>query len=89
MSSSSAKATPAGTDAPSTAADAKRVAPSAPSGKRGVVKTTRERAEEKRKEKLAYVNEQLESGSLVIRQMTDEERGQYPVRPRPPQRGRR
>jgi hypothetical protein len=38
------------------------------------VKTTRERAEEKRAEKLERVREQVESGSLVIRQMTDEER---------------
>jgi hypothetical protein len=34
------------------------------------VKTTRERAEEKRVEKLEHVREQVESGSLVIRQMT-------------------
>ena len=54
--------------------------------KRGVVKTTRERAEEKRQEKLANVREQLKSGSLVIRQMTDAERRRYPPRPRPPQR---
>jgi hypothetical protein len=50
------------------------------------VKTTRERAEEKRQEKLANVREQLKSGSLVIRQMTDAERRRYPPRPRPPQR---
>jgi hypothetical protein len=47
------------------------------------VKTARERAEEKRAEKLALVREQVQSGSLVIRQMTDEERRRYP--PRPPQ----
>jgi hypothetical protein len=57
--------------------------------KRTGVKTTRERAEEKRQEKLDHVREQQESGSLVIRQMTDEERTKYPARPRPPQRGRR
>jgi hypothetical protein len=51
-----------------------------------VVKTTRERAEEKRQEKLANVREQLKSGSLVIRQMTDAERLRSPPRPRPPQR---
>jgi hypothetical protein len=51
-----------------------------------VVKTTRERAEEKRQEKLANVREQLKSGSLVIRQMTEAERLRYPPRPRPPQR---
>jgi hypothetical protein len=54
------------------------------------MKTTRERAEEKREEKLALVREQVASGSLVIRQMTDEERRLYPPRPtvRKPQ-GRR
>jgi hypothetical protein len=47
------------------------------------VKTTRERAEEKRAEKLERVREQVQSGSLVIRQMTDEERRRYPpVAPR-------
>jgi len=45
------------------------------------VKTTRERAEEKRFEKLDYVRQQQESGSLVIRQMTDEERQRYQKRP--------
>jgi len=53
------------------------------------VKTARERAEEKRQEKLDQIRAQLESGALVIRQMTDEERRRYPVRPHPPQRGRR
>ena len=53
---------------------------------RGVVKTTRERAEEKRQAKLELVQEQLESGSLVIRQMTEEERRRYPPRPVQPKR---
>jgi hypothetical protein len=53
------------------------------------VKTTRERAEEKRQEKLDLVRQQQESGSLVIRQMTDEERQLYPPRPQQPRRGRR
>jgi hypothetical protein len=53
------------------------------------MKTSRERAEEKRQEKLERVREQLESGSLVIRQMTEEERRRYPVRPLPAQRRRR
>jgi hypothetical protein len=54
------------------------------------VKTARERAEEKREAKLALVREQVQSGSLVIRQMTDEERRLYPPRPAPPKRpGRR
>lgn len=46
-------------------------------------KTTRERAEEKRQEKLENVREQVESGGLVIRQMTEEERRRYPPRPDP------
>ena len=50
------------------------------------MKTTRERAEERRQEKLALVREQLQSGSLVIRPMTEEERLRYPPRPAPPKR---
>jgi hypothetical protein len=53
------------------------------------VKTTRERAEEKRLEKLDLVREQVESGDLVIRQMTDEERRRYPPRPAQPKRAPR
>jgi hypothetical protein len=52
------------------------------------VKTVRERAEEKRAEKLERVREQVESGSLVIRQMTDEERQRYPPLPPQPKRQR-
>jgi hypothetical protein len=47
------------------------------------MKTARERAEEKRQEKLASVAEQVENGELVIRPMTEEERRRYP--PPPPQ----
>jgi hypothetical protein len=55
-----------------------------------VVKTTRERAEEKRRAKLSLVREQIESGSLVIRQMTAEERRRYSPRPvRPNKRDKR
>jgi hypothetical protein len=46
------------------------------------MKTQKERAEEKRREKLAAVEEQVRQGSLVVRQMTDEERERN--RPRPP-----
>lgn len=42
------------------------------------MKTARERAEEKRAEKLERVREQVQDGSLVIRKMTDEERRRYP-----------
>lgn len=52
------------------------------------MKTTRERAEEKRAEKLELVREQVQTGSLVIRKMTDEERRRYPPRPAPPKRNR-
>jgi hypothetical protein len=52
------------------------------------VKTTREKAEEKREAKLAQVREMVDTGSLVIRQMTDEERRQYPPRPAAPKRFR-
>ncbi len=50
------------------------------------MKTTRERAEEKRQAKLELVREQVQDGSLVIRQMTDEERTQYPQKPERPKR---
>jgi hypothetical protein len=50
------------------------------------VKTARERAEEKRVEKLDHVREQVASGALVIRQMTDEERRENPPRPVAPKR---
>jgi hypothetical protein len=54
------------------------------------VKTAQERAEEKRAEKLELVREQVQSGSLVIRQMTEEERRRFPpVAPRPKRPGRR
>jgi hypothetical protein len=52
------------------------------------VKTTREKAEEKREAKLAQVREMVDTGSLVIRQMTDEERRQYPPRQAAPKRFR-
>jgi hypothetical protein len=50
------------------------------------VKSSRERAEAKRAEKLELVREQVKSGSLVIRKMTDEERRRYPQRPVQPKR---
>jgi hypothetical protein len=45
------------------------------------VKTLRERAEEKRQLKLERVQEMVDDGSLVIRQMTEDERRRYPHRP--------
>lgn len=50
------------------------------------MKTGRERAQEKRAEKLEVVRQQVTSGSLVIRQMTDEERRRFPPRPARPKR---
>jgi hypothetical protein len=52
-------------------------------------KTARERAEEKREAKLQVVREEVKSGSLVIRQMSAEERRRYPPRPAQPKRSRR
>ena len=51
------------------------------------MKTQRERAEERRADRLAAVQEEIEAGTLVIRRMTAEERAQYPPQPRP-ERGR-
>jgi hypothetical protein len=53
------------------------------------ISTQRERAEEKRKEKLKAVEEQVAEGSLTIRQMTPEEKAKYPKRERPPQAKRK
>ena len=50
------------------------------------MKSARERSEEKREAKLEFVRDQVQSGSLVIRQMTDEERRRYPPRPPRPER---
>ncbi len=52
------------------------------------MKTARERAEEKRQEKLDNIREEVERGSLVIRQMTDDERSRNPPRPSAPGRRR-
>ena len=48
--------------------------------------TQKERSEERRREKLASIKEQQESGALTIRQMTPAERAKHPPRPRPPKR---
>jgi hypothetical protein len=47
------------------------------------MKTTRERAEERRQEKLAAVQEQIDAGTLTVRRMTVMERAEHPPRPRP------
>jgi hypothetical protein len=50
------------------------------------MKTTQERAEERRQQKLADVQAQIRNGSLIVRQMTDAERARNPPRPVPPKR---
>jgi hypothetical protein len=48
------------------------------------MKSPQERAQERRRQKLADVEEQIRSGSLVVRQMTAAERARNPQRgPRP------
>ena len=59
------------------------------SQKRQAPKTTRERAALKREEKLDFLREQVANGSLVVRQMTEDERLRYPPRPSQPKRARR
>ncbi|MFN2615634.1 MAG: hypothetical protein ABR581_00765 [Thermoleophilaceae bacterium] len=51
------------------------------------MKSTRERADERRQEKLDHVQEQIAEGSLTVRKMTAKERAAHPPRPRP-ERGR-
>jgi hypothetical protein len=53
------------------------------------VKSQQEKAEERRREKLAAIQEQVEEGTLKIRQMTDKERAKHPPRPRKPKGSRR
>ena len=50
--------------------------------------TQKERAEQKRRDKLALIREQVESGQLTIRQMTAAERAKHPPRPAAPRRTR-
>jgi hypothetical protein len=57
-----------------------------PAEEEASVKTQKERDEERRRGKLAELEKQVQSGSLVIRKMTAEEREQNPPRPRPPRR---
>jgi hypothetical protein len=52
------------------------------------VATPKERAEQKRKEKLELIQEQVDSGELTIRKMTPAERKKNKPRPRPEKRKR-
>ena len=46
------------------------------------MKTPKDRAEERRQQKLADIREQVDSGELTIRKMTKKEREENPPRPR-------
>jgi anti-sigma28 factor (negative regulator of flagellin synthesis) len=46
-------------------------------------KTPADRVNERREAKLAEIRQQVEDGTLTIRQMTDEERELNPPRPKP------
>lgn len=48
------------------------------------MKTQKEQQDEKRVTKLAELERQVENGSLVVRQMTPDERERNPPRPRKP-----
>jgi hypothetical protein len=52
------------------------------------VKTPQERADEKRRQKLADMQDQIDRGELSIRQMTPDERKKNPPKPRQPKRVR-
>ena len=45
--------------------------------------TSRERAEQKRREKLEDVQRQIDEGTLTVRKMSAKERKEQPPRPRP------
>jgi hypothetical protein len=50
------------------------------------VKTQKERSEERRQEKLAAMQDQIEQGTLKVRKMTPEEKAALPPRPSNPKR---
>jgi len=52
------------------------------------VSTSAERAEQKRREKLELIREQVDSGELKIRKMTPAERKKHPPREAQPRRKR-
>ena len=57
--------------------------------RRDSMSSPQERAEQKRREKLDLIREQVDNGQLKIRKMTPAEREKNPPRPRPDKRGRR
>lgn len=46
------------------------------------MKTQKDRADERRREKLAQIRDEVAKGRLTIRQMTPEERAAHPPKPR-------
>jgi hypothetical protein len=52
-------------------------------------KPTRQRAVERRRDKLAEVQRQINDGTLTIRQMTVKEQAEHPPQPRPKRGWRR
>ena len=52
------------------------------------MKTPAERKEDARREKLAEIKEQVDSGALVIRPMTKAERKRFPPKPATPRKRR-
>ena len=46
------------------------------------MKTQKDRAEQRRREKLAQIEDEVAKGKLTIRQMTPEERAAHPPKPR-------
>jgi hypothetical protein len=80
---------PSGTDVRLEPAATAFVAPSSGASRAtGARKTTRERPEDHRQEKLELVRQQVKSGSLVIRQMTEDERRWYQPRASRPTQAR-
>jgi hypothetical protein len=53
------------------------------------MKTLAQRQEERRKLQLELMERQIKDGTLVVRQMTPEERAKFPPRPQPKRRPRR
>jgi hypothetical protein len=51
--------------------------------------TQKDRAEQKRREKLAHIKEQVAQGTLKIRKMTAKERAAHPPRSRGDKKARR
>jgi hypothetical protein len=52
------------------------------------MKTLAQRQEERRKLQLELIERQIKDGTLVVRQMTPEERAKYPARPQVKRRQR-